>query len=125
MRKSPAMLDFFDSLRNFIPVRQLSAPSGFWLAGSKTAAGKNRYISLDPITWDVFMHFCNDTKPGQRIFRRPNGSVWNIRNFRTREFYTGLEEIPAAPSAPPATPTITGIYSSLMWGISFAAAPIR
>ena len=39
------------------------------------------------------MHFCNDTKPGQRIFRSPNGSAWNIRNFRIREFYTGLEEI--------------------------------
>lgn len=66
---------------------------GIRLEGSKTAAGKNRYILLDPITWDVFMRFCDATKPGQRIFRSPNGSAWNIRNFRTREFYTGLEEI--------------------------------
>jgi len=66
---------------------------GIWLEGSKTAAGKNRYIILDPITWDVFMHFYDAAKPGQKIFRSPTGSAWNTRNFRVREFYSGLEEI--------------------------------
>lgn len=67
------------------------AGQGIWLEGSKTAAGRDRYVKIDPVTWsEVFMRFYLSAAPGQQIFRSPTGGPWDTHNFREREFYPAL-----------------------------------
>lgn len=70
---------------------------GIWLAGSKTAAGRNRFVSVDPVTWDIFMRFYRSAAPGAPIFTGKNGGPWDVSSFRRYEFYPELESLGIPP----------------------------
>lgn len=75
-----------------------TANQGIWLEGSKTRAGKGRYIKLDPITWrDVFLPLYIAAAPGAVIFTSPTGAAWSSDNFRHREFYPALANMGIQP----------------------------
>ena len=66
---------------------------GVWLAGSKTVAGRNRFVAIDPVTWEVFMRFYRAAAPGAPIFTGKNGGPWDVAGFRRYEFYPELESL--------------------------------
>ena len=70
---------------------------GIWLAGSKTAAGRNRFVSVDPVTWEIFMRFYLAAAPGAPIFTGKNGGPWDVASFRRYEFYPELESLGIPP----------------------------
>lgn len=70
---------------------------GIWLAGSKTAAGRNRFVSVDPVTWEIFMRFYRAAAPGAPIFTGKNGGPWDVASFRRYEFYPELESLGIPP----------------------------
>ena len=66
---------------------------GIWLEGSKTAAGKNRFVLVDEITWDIFLRFYDEAKPMEPIFKNKTGGPWDASSFRRYEFYQMLDNL--------------------------------
>ena len=66
---------------------------GLWLEGSKTAAGRDRYISVNDECWPIFLRFYMAAKPGEYIFPALGGGQLSVTAFRVREFYPCLDRL--------------------------------
>ena len=66
---------------------------GIWLEGSKTRAGHNRFVAVDPATWKIFMQFWNAAEEGAPLFTSKQGGKWDGENFLKNEFYPTLDAL--------------------------------
>lgn len=73
---------------------------GIWLEGSKSAAGRNRYVPVtEPAAWAILVEAYNNTTEGEPLFKSPTGRPLNIQNFRENEFYPCLARLGIQPIA--------------------------
>jgi integrase len=60
------------------------------IGGSKTAAGKNRVVTLSPKIAPII---AAKSASGGPLFADPSGKAWSIKDFRENAFYPALETI--------------------------------
>lgn len=60
------------------------------VGGSKTAAGKNRVVTLSPKIAPII---ATRAASGGPLFADPSGKAWDIKDFRENAFYPALEAI--------------------------------
>ena len=70
----------------------------YFMGGSKTKAGKNRQIPVPAIIQPIVESSLNQNS--DYIFPSPNGKQFDLRNFRSRFYYTALKQIGVRPLSP-------------------------